>query len=116
MISLYQVLNNDIIYRNQYPDELHLNLDIAMDFMDRFSKDNLSFTDSDFIDWKNENFIVLQDDKLAIGKMLQYNNGYIYCIKVTKLKTLLVINRQNKLSIATYNRKLESIVAKLTGG
>lgn len=116
MINLYQVINDDIIYRDQYPDELHLNLDIAMEFMDRFLKDNLSFTDNDFIVWKNKNFIILQDDKLATGKMLQYNNGYIYCIKVSKSKTLLVINRQNKLSMATYNRKLDSIITKLTGG
>lgn len=116
MINLYQIINNDIIYRNQYPDELHLNLDLAMEFMDKFLKDNLSFTDSNFVDWKNKNFIILQDDKLAVGKMLQYNNGYIYCMKVTKSKTLLFINRENKLSIATYNRKLESVVTKLIGG
>lgn len=116
MINLYQVINNDIIYRNQYPNELHLNLDIAMEFMDRYSKDDLSFTDNDFIVWKNKNFIILQDDKLAVGTMLQYNNGYIYCIKVSESKTLLIINREDKLSLATYNRKLENIITKLTGG
>lgn len=116
MLNLYQIINDDIIYKNQYPDELHLNLDIAMEFMDKFSKDNLSFTDSDFVDWKNKNFIILQDDKLVVGKLVQYNNGSIHCIKVSKSKTLLVINRANKLSIATYNRKLDSIIAKLAGG
>ena len=116
MNNLYQISYYDIIFKNQYPDELHLNLDIAMEFMDRYSKDNLSFTDSDFVDWKNKNFITVQDDKLAIGKLVQYNNGSIYCIKVSKSKTLLVINRENKLSIATYNRRLDSIIAKLTGG
>lgn len=87
-----------------------------MEFMDKFAKDNLAFTDNDFINWKRENFIILQNDKLATGTLLQYNNGSIHCIKASKLKTLLVINRNNKLSIAVYNRSSESVIKKLTGG
>lgn len=116
MIYLYKIEKQDCTYVGKYPDKLHLNIDIAMEFMDKFTKDNLAFTDNDFIDWKEKNYIILNDDKLATGKLVQYNNGSIYCIKVSKSKTLLVINRENKLSIATYNRKLDSIIAKLTGG
>lgn len=116
MMILYQISDNDITYKNQYPDELHLNIDIAMEFMDKFKKDNLAFTDNDFINWKRKNFIILQDDKLAIGTLLQYNNGSIHCIKASKLKTLLIINRDNKLSMAVYNRNSESVIRKLTGG
>lgn len=116
MIYVYKIEDQDYIYVGKYPDELHLNIDIAMEFMDKSSKDNLAFTDSDFIDWKKKNYIILNDDKLAIGTLLQYNNGSIHCIKVSKLKTLLIINRDNNLSMAVYNCNSESVIKKLTGG
>lgn len=116
MIHAYKIEKQDYTYIGEYPDELHLNIDIAMEFMDKFTKDNLAFTDSDFIDWKEKNCIILKDDKLATGTLLQYNNGSIHCIKASKLKTLLIINRDNKLSMVVYNRNAESVIRKLTGG
>lgn len=116
MIYLYKIEKQDYIYVGEYPDELHLNIDIATEFMDKFAKDNLAFTDNDFINWKRKNFIILQDDKLATGALLQYNNGSIHCMKASKLKTLLIINRDNNLSMAVYNRNAESVIRELTGG